>query len=204
MKKTAARLPKSPYARAQIDPYSSAKWKDFARWHDDLYLKITGQIVEAIRRGDPKAVIGQRLDLWRFGEYRNRTWGPPGVDLYFAGDYPQNQAEADNASKVIDRVFGILKFHGARNLPSVFWETGIDVERFYPSLGDKQREEKRAQYILRLDEECRRRGLMGWCWWVWRDYYLNEQSKDWGLVDVDGRPKPAAEAFEQLARRRVS
>ena len=200
VRNTAARLPNSPYAAIPESPYTSAKWRDFARWQDELYLQVARQIIEAVRRGNPRAVIGQRVDLWRYGQYRNRTWGPPGVDLYFAGDYPQNREEADDASRVVDRTLGILRSHGARELPAIFWETGIDVRSIYPSLTEEAREEKRAYYIVGLDEECRRRGLLGWCWWVWRDYYLNEQSKDWGLVDENGGEKPAAMAFERLAK----
>jgi hypothetical protein len=35
----------------------------------------------------------------------------------------------------------------------------------------------------------REHGALGWCWWVWRDYYMNEDSLHWGLVGLDRRFK---------------
>jgi len=156
------------------------------------------EIIGAIRAANPDAVVRQRLDPWSYGRCRNATWDPAGVDIYFVEDYPTNGDEGDDAAKVVERKLKIIKAWGHTDRPIVFWEMGIDVRRLYGDRSPDVREEKRAEFLHSLDEACLREDLGGWCWWVWRDYYLNEDSKDWGLLRADGTLKMVARELKRI------
>ena len=196
-----ARIETSHYHDLPVLPYTARKWNDFNQWHDLLYQKVAEEITSAIKRGNPRALVGQRIDIWRYGYHREETWGVGSVDLYFAGDYPARREEAEDASSVVMRNLNAPRTRAKDKKPVVFWETGIPVKQLYPEEEAEAREARRAGYLKSLDQACLDEGLAGWCWWVWRDYYLDENSKDWGLVAVDNQPKPAIAVMQELEGR---
>ncbi len=198
VKDTIGLLETSHYHGLPILPYADKKWNDFNEWHNFIYRKVAEEITAAIRRANPEALIGQRLDFWRYGQHREETWGVGSVDIYFAGDYPAGVGEANDASALVLRNLNALRSRARHTKPVLFWETGIDVRLLYPGEEPETLETKRAGYLTTLDRSCLEEGLAGWCWWVWRDYYLDEASKDWGLVTVDDRPKAAIAALQRL------
>jgi len=195
---TVARIETSHYHDLPVLPYTAKKWNDFNQWHNILYQEAAEEITGAIKQGNPRALIGQRVDIWRYGYNREETWGVGSVDIYFAGDYPAGRQEAEDASSVVMRNLNALRSRAKSTKPVVFWETGIPVKQLYPEEGPEAREAKRAGYLKALDQACLDESLAGWCWWVWRDYYLDENSKDWGLVTVDNQPKPAIAVIQGL------
>ncbi len=195
---TVGRIHTSHYHGLPILPYTAKKWNDFNEWHNMVYQKVAEQITGAIRRGNPRAIIGQRVDIWRYGYHREETWGVGSVDIYFGGDYPAGPEEADDASKVVMRSLDALRSRAKYQKPVMFWETGIPVKQLYPNEGPEALEARRAAYLKTLDRACLDEGLAGWCWWVWRDYYLDENSKDWGLVTEEDQPKPAMSTMLEL------
>jgi len=174
-----------PYRGRPRDPYEGPKWADFRDWHDALCNTVNAQIVAAIRAGDPDALIGQRVDIWHFGDFRQRTWAPQGVAFFCQGTYPETpqQVSPDEARKTIR----LVTDRAPRQLPILFWETGLLPTAAPPA----DLPALQAQWLNSVESVAHQDGLLGFCWWVWRDYYMNDTSLSLGLLDLSGDPKPA-------------
>lgn len=194
------RLSGTPYRDLPAIPYEKEKWQDFNRWHNPLFIHIVEEITAALRRGDPEALIVQRVDPWRFGYWREMTWGVGSVDFYCQGWYPQSQAELDDAQTHLLREIDAIRERAPRPKPMLLWEVGLDVLHVYPGAAEAERDRHRAEYGRAVEKFSRDEGMLGWCWWVWRDHDMNEDSRHWGLVTQDGRFKSPQVAPAALAR----
>ncbi len=174
-----------PYQGRPRDPYEGPKWADFREWHDPLCNSINAQIIAAIRAGDPDAVIGQRVDIWHFGDFRQRTWAPQGVAFFCQGTYPETAEQV--SPEEVRKTVRLVTDRAPRRLPILFWETGCLPTAAPPA----DLPALQAQWFKAVESVARRDRLLGFCWWVWRDYYMNETSISLGLLDLSGQPKPA-------------
>jgi hypothetical protein len=183
------KLDKTPYRGLQPIPYEKEKWQDFNRWHNPLSTRIIVGITAALRRGDPKALILQRVDPWRYVYWREMTWGVGDVDLYAQGWYPGSPKELEQAEHHLRSEIDAIRSRASRPKPMLLWEVGVDVVHLYPKASEAERDQHRARYVPLVEKLAREQGLVGWAWWVWRDYAMNEDSRHWGLVAQDGRFK---------------
>jgi hypothetical protein len=179
----------TPYYGLPSLPYEKEKWQDFNRWHNPLFIRIVEGITAALRRGDPGALILQRVDPWRFGYWREMTWGVGSVDCYAQGWYPSSQDELDDAQAHLRAEIDAIRTRATRPKPLLLWEVGIDVFHVYPTAPEAERDRRRAQYVRAVERFSRAERLLGWSWWVWRDHNMNQDSLHWGLVAQDGRVK---------------
>ena len=194
------RLDKTPYRGLPSLPYEKEKWQDFNRWHNPLFIRIVEGITAALRRGDSKALILQRVDPWRYGYWREVTWGVGSVDFYAQGWYPSSQKELDEAEKHLKSEIEAIRTRAPRPKPILLWEVGMDVFHVYPNTPEAERDTHRAQYVRAAEKFGREQQMLGWCWWVWRDHNMNEDSLHWGLVTQDGRFKSPEVTPAALAR----
>ena len=184
-----AKLDGTPYRSLPSLPYEKEKWQDFNRWHNPLFIRVVEGITAALRRGDPHALIMQRVDPWRYGYWREMTWGVGSVDLYCQGWYPGSQKELDDAQTHLRSEIDAIRTRATRPKPMLLWEVGMDVFHVYPTATEVERDPHRAEYVGAVEKFSRDGGMLGWCWWVWRDHNMNEDSLYWGLVTQDGRFK---------------
>ena len=194
------RLDKTPYRGLPSLPYEKEKWQDFNRWHNPLFIRIVEGITAALRRGDSKALILQRVDPWRYGYWREMTWGVGSVDFYAQGWYPSSQTELDEADKHLKAEIDPIRTRAPRPKPILLWEVGMDVFHVYPNAPEPERDKHRAQYVRAVEKFGREEKMLGWSWWVWRDHNMNEDSLHWGLVTQDGRFKSPGVTPAALAR----
>lgn len=194
------KLEGTPYHDLPSLPYEKGKWQDFNRWHNPLFIRIVEGITAALRRGDPKALILQRVDPWRFGYWREMTWGVGSVDFYAQGWYPGSQKELDDAQAHLRGEIDAIRTRATRPKPLLLWEVGIDVFHVYPNAPEEERNRHRAQYMREVEKFAHAERLLGWSWWVWRDHNMNEDSRHWGLVTQDGRFKSPEVTPAALAR----
>jgi len=185
----------TPYQNRQIDPYDGAKWTQWRVWNRPVARRIRIQVVEAIRKGDPDALIAYRPDLWRYGDWRGELAWIPGIDFVQEGFYPNPDRE-DRWEEDIRRIINRVGEHLGNDLPMVFCETGMLASQMYPNLSPDEQEQKMADYarVLRrvLAKDSR---VCGFMWWCWRDCYANEGSMTDNPVGLDNRSKPAVEAL---------
>lgn len=205
VQKTAAKPAGSPYADVPVTPYDAAKWHDFNEWHDAAFVRIAREIIAALERGNPAAPIGQRIDRWRYGQWRPRTWAPwhpegetaplPGR-FYCISYYPRTREDAEQAeAKLAGTIQKVLDLdqHG---YPIMLWETGIDVARLYEGADAEARETAQRDHLDVVAATAERLRLMGFGWWVWRDYHMSEAAQQHGLVGIDGAEKKAVELIK--------
>lgn len=195
VQKTAAKPAGSPYADLAPLPYDTPKWDDFNDWHDELFLQVCADIIRALKNGNPRPLIGQRVDFWHYGHYRVRTWAPPGVDFIFKGYYPRTPADEEQAYDNIKKTITKVRELDPKGLPILLWETGIDLRRLYPDADPDEREKAQAHHMTDVIDATEDLGLMGFGWWVWRDYYMSPEFMNYGVVATDGREKPAVEVL---------
>jgi hypothetical protein len=192
VKRTAGMPAGSPYAGLPAVPYNTPKWDAFNEWHDGLFIRICKEIVAALKRGNPRPLIGQRIDFWHYGHYRVSTWGPEGVDFLFHGYYPDTTDDEEHAYDKITETITKVRQLDPKGLPILLWETGIDLHRLYPNAEAAERERQQAHHMNEVIDATEDLGLMGFGWWVWRDYYMSPEFMNYGVVATDGREKPAA------------
>lgn len=183
------RLEGTPYRDLPVTPYEEEKWQDFNRWHNPLSIKVIEAITAALRRGAPDTLVVQRVDPWRFGYWREMTWGVGSVDFYCQGWYPWSQEELDDAQSHLLREIDAIRSRATRPKPFLVWEVGMDVFHVYPEAAEAERDRRRAEYVREVERFARANDMLGWCWWVWRDHNMNEDSLHWGLVTQGGRFK---------------
>lgn len=199
---TAARLAGSLYAGLPAAPYNAAKWQDFNEWHDAAFVRIARQIIQALERGSPRAPIGQRIDRWRYGGWRTRTWAPwqPEGDLelapgrfFFVTYYPKERHDAEGTEKELSDTIRQVRERDECGYPIMVWETGIDLPGLYGDADNETREAAQQDHLDGVAATAERLGLLGLGWWVWRDYHMSAASLQYGLVGIDGTEKQAAE-----------
>jgi len=173
-----------PYQGRPRDPHDGSKWTDFRDWHDPLCNNINARIIAAIRAGDPEAVIGQRVDIWHFGDWRQRTWTPQGVDFICQGTYPERPEQI--SQETVRKEIRVVRERTPRQLPILFWETGLSAAML-PQEARGDFEGMQTEWFNCVQSVAREENLLGFCWWVWQDYYMTEASMTFGLVGNRGQ-----------------
>ncbi|MFQ5809925.1 MAG: hypothetical protein ACE5JM_09930, partial [Armatimonadota bacterium] len=202
---TAARLPDSPYAGLPALIYNAAKWYDFNEWHDAVFIQVARQIIDALERGNPRAPIGQRIDRWRYGQWRPRTWapwhpegetGPIAGRFYCISYYPRTREDAEQAEAKLAETLRKVRELDKHGYPIMLWETGIDSARLHEGADAEARETAQRDHLDVVAATAELRRLLGFGWWVWRDYHMSEAAQHYGLVGIDGAEKKAAELLK--------
>jgi len=205
VQKTAAKPAGSPYADLPATPYDAAKWHDFNEWHDAVFVAVAQQIMAALERGSPHAPIGQRIDRWRYGQWRTRTWAPwhregeaqlAAGRFFFLSYYPRTGEGAGEAETKLAETIQRVHELDERGYPIMLWETGIDLAGLFADADAETREQAQYDYLDIVAAAAERLGLMGFGWWVWRDYYMSAASRQYGLVGIDGAGKQAIELLK--------
>jgi hypothetical protein len=86
----------------------------------------------------------------------------------------------------------------------VGWASGGPASPF--TVGEEGQAERVRETLSALDRRRDELGVRGVIYYSWRDAPVYEGGQDFfglhtGLLDIDGRPKPALEAYEAAARR---
>jgi hypothetical protein len=206
VRQTAARLGGSPYAgkpaRLQAgkpdDAYEGPKWRDFRAWHDGLCNTVAREITAALKQVRPDVLIGQRVDIWHYGDFRANTWAAGKVDFIFQGWYSEKPEQASSPQRFVAGAVRDVTRRWPRPMPIVFWETGMNV----PDLPTRQAEELQARQLVATERTTGALHLAGWLWWTWRDYCLSKEALRFGLVRLDGTPKLSLRSLRQAASER--
>ena len=122
------------------------------------------------------------------------AWAVGQVDLIFQGWYSEQPEQARAPASFIAASVRDVTSRWRRPLPIVFWETGMNL----PDLPPAEAEPLQARQLAGTDRATRQLGLAGWLWWTWRDYPMSQQALRFGLVRLDGTPKPALQALPAL------
>ncbi len=191
---TIGRHPAEPYIGLPEQDYTGPKWQDFRSWHNPLFNQIQEGVIEALRMGAPEVPIGQRYDMWHFGDFRQATWAPEGVDFLCFGYYPYEASEL-GSDATLERDLGRTLERLPRPLPMICWEVGAEIARLMPEADLAGWREAQATQVKVYLDFARKHDMLGMAWWVWRDYWLDQGADQWGLVEVDDTPKPALKVF---------
>jgi hypothetical protein len=116
------------------------------------------------------------------------------VDFIFQGWYSEKPEEARNPAPSIEREVRAVTDRWPRPMPIVFWETGMNQH----DLPERELDELQAAQIVATDKAVRAQGLGGWMWWTWRNYCMGKAALNFGIVRVDGTPRPALEALKRV------
>ena len=178
------------------------------------YAKLLGASAAAIRAADPGAQIvlagiapvGAGMKTWVF---MKRLLQVPGVrrnfDLAALHPYSANMLEM---SYQVSRVRAAMAAGGAGRKPLIVSEIGVASDGFYPSAFVKGRigqAEFLEDAFARLLAMRHRWRIAGVDWFTWEDWPTPDPHCSFcqgaGLLDVDGRPKPAWFAYRRLVTR---
>jgi hypothetical protein len=91
---SAARLQGSPYAGKPNTP-EGAKTKDFREWHDGLFSFIARTLTGTLKGVRPDVLVGQRVDIWHYGDFRQNTWAVGLVDFYLLAKHARRGPESE-------------------------------------------------------------------------------------------------------------
>jgi len=193
VRRTAALLGGSPYA-GKPDTPEGPKCKDFREWHDGLCNQVARAITDTLKSVRPDVLIGQRVDIWHYGDFRQNTWAVGKVDFIFEGWYSEKPEQARNPGPGIARSVADVTVRWPRRMPIVFWETGMNIH----DLPQPQAEALQALQFAATERTTKALHLGGWMWWTWRDYCMSKAALDFGLVRLDGTPKPALQILPRI------
>jgi rfaE bifunctional protein nucleotidyltransferase chain/domain len=144
-----------------------------------------------IRAVRPDVLVGQRVDIWHYGDYRQNTWAVGLVDFYFQGGYSEKPEDARDPGPFIEREVRGVTDRWPRPMPIVFWETGMNIH----DLPTAELDELQALQIVATDKKVKALDLSGWMWWTWRGYCMGKAALNFGIVRADGTPRPAVLAL---------
>jgi len=195
VRQTAARLGGSPYA-GKPDTPEGPKWKGFRAWHDGLCNEVATAITGVLKEVRPDVLIGQRVDIWHYGDFRANTWAAGQVDFIFQGWYSEKPEQARSPGRFIAGAVRDVAVRWPRPVPMVFWETGMNM----PDLPERQADELQAVQFAVTERTAQELHLSGWMWWTWRDYCMSKAALRFGLTRVDGTPKPALQSLPRIIR----
>jgi hypothetical protein len=171
---------------SRLNLKSKYKWEDFRKYQNQILINNTRDITSAIKTVDTDAIIGQRIDRWRYNDWRNETWGVPYVDFIFEAYNPS--AGRDNIT--IDTITGniterINRVRNTTNLPIYLSDSQVSSLQFT--------EEGQKTFFVTAYNTVHTLDLAGIGIWQWRENCLNDTSSNlgWGLIYRDGRIKPA-------------
>ena len=187
---SAARLEGSPYKGKPVTP-EGAKTKDFREWHDGVFNFIARTLTGTLKGVRPDVLVGQRVDIWHYGDYRQNTWAVGLVDFYFQGGYSEKPEDARDPGPFIEREVRNVTDRWPRPMPIVFWETGMNIH----DLPTAELDELQALQIVATDKKVKALDLSGWMWWTWRGYCMGKAALNFGIVRADGTPRPAVLAL---------
>jgi Glycosyl hydrolase catalytic core len=174
------------------------------------YAELLRATADAIRRADPNAeVVSAGLSESRLGmPFREfvtamfEAGAGEAIDVFalhaFAGSAHASMAAAESTRALLDDL-------GQRApiwITEFGWASGGPPSPFTTNeFGQAERVETALRGFIERREEL---GLRGAVYFAWRDAEVYEGGQDFfglhtGLLDVDGRPKPALDAFRSAA-----
>jgi len=180
------------YVNVPVIPWVSPnqnKWDDFRKYQNQILINNIKDITATIKSVDTDALIGQRVDLWRYGGwrsyagYRNETWGVPYVDFIFAGEYPYNDTQSVFQGNTINYIKSNV------SLPIYVWETGAFSEY-----------QRQKEFLTSMVNFVDSNNLLGFGIWSWRDSCWNASKEvdSAGLLYMNNTAKQALPALVKL------
>ena len=176
------------------------------------YAELLGPVADAIRRADPDArVVSAGLSESRFGiPFREYVTGMfeagagDSLDVFalhaFARDAPGSVAALESTRALL----GELGSSAPIWITEVGWASSGPASPF--TVGPEEQAERVSEALAAFHSRRRELGLEGVIYYNWRDAPVYEGGQDFfglhtGLVDIDGKPKPALDAYRSVARR---
>lgn len=157
------------------------------------YVALARAAAAAIRREDPAAfILGPALGGASFDrDYLEATFRHGLLDVVDAVSvHPYAAAQPEAARGLYAEIRGLIaRYASGRSVPLVVSEWG------YPA--SDVGEERQADYLARALSVNQDSGITLTIWYNWQDPVL--PWSNFGLIDVNGRPRPAYRLLQELA-----
>jgi Beta-galactosidase len=177
-------------------------WLDHNRWFGATMRQVLPPMVEAIREGDPSAVVGFHdflLDPVLKSEPRELPFREPypfdfySIGYYYGHDRPSFE---ENVKQLRERVDLAQSLYSG--LPLFCGEIGLEV-RLDPPETRQADEELQCRWYREALGYLRGRGV-GYSVWSWRTVVEGEKTS-LALLHPDGSPRPSLAAIAEVNRR---
>ncbi|MGH2845002.1 MAG: hypothetical protein ACRDL0_03095, partial [Thermoleophilaceae bacterium] len=179
------------------------------------YAELLEAVAAGVRRADPRAsVVSAGLSESRHGiPFREYVTGMfeagagDDLDVFALHAFARDSAGSVAAAETTRELLGELGSSAPIWITEVGWASGGPASPFtVGAAGQAERVREALTAFSRRREEL---GLQGVVYYNWRDAPVYEGGQDFfglhtGLLDIDGDPKPALEAYRSVARRGAS
>ena len=177
------------------------KWNDFRGYTNTGLNKMINDITGTIKTYAPNAVIGQRIDYWRYNDYRTPKWGTGQVDFIFQESYPLSDSEITNVyNEVTQRTADIRTrlTNAGRYKPIAIWETGVIYNNIYGLTKSKAYKEDKQKYVVEQElAAVENVNLAGLGYWTYRDQPIDLIQMT-AINTLTGRAKPAQKSMTSI------
>ena len=179
-----------PVSSSSLNPKSKYKWEDFRNYQNEILINNSKDIVTAIKTIDDNAIIGQRIDRWRYNGWRNQTWGTPGVDFIYEAFNPTSSSDFvgidTRIAERINAVRGNLTKNN-KNMPIYLSDCQVSTAQFTEQ---QQNDFFVAAYnAVHTNEQLDLAGIGIWQWK--QTCTVSSADQGFGLMYRDGTAKPA-------------
>ena len=184
-----------------------ASWYDLTQWREQSIADYVAMTAAAVRDVDLGHLISYAAVGMQWGEedWRYHTEdagkitqacsdaGVP-LDFWSINNYPWGLAN----DELMTGKWGLVRAQHDTGLPVMVTETGFtSTETMYPGID----EVRQGLLVRNAVWEVLESGGIGVCIFHWSDrdqFYLTEREVGFGVVDIDGNPKPAHTAVKQM------
>jgi polysaccharide biosynthesis protein PslG len=177
----------------------------------EAYVELLRTVRERIKAVDPEAdVVSAGLSESRLGvPFREFVEGmfeagaAEAVDVFALHAFAHDTAGSIAAVESTRALLGELGSDAPIWITEVGWASGGPASPF--TVGEEGQADRVRETLSALHSRRDELGIRGVIYYSWRDAPIYEGGQDFfglhtGLLDIDGRPKPALEAYEAVAR----
>jgi polysaccharide biosynthesis protein PslG len=176
------------------------------------YARLLETVAERVKRADPDATIvsaglsesTQGMPFREFVEGMFDAGAGDALDVFALHAFAHDSAGSVAATEATRSLLGELGSNAPIWITEIGWASGGPASPF--TVGAKEQAELVRGALTSLSRRRRELGLRGVIYFNWRDAPVYEGGRDFfglhtGLLELDGRPKPALAAYRAAARR---